>query len=279
MCADAVVQKQSSCSFIQHILKENNFVCVRYWVNELTGRHIDEFERFTIQSRLASCAERSGFANVNHYVEFLGSQTTDFTLPCWQMLIDAVLETETWFRRESQHFNFLQQILMPTLPEGAAFLSAGCGEGEEAFDIAFECADYFGLNTNWHVDAIDIRAEAIDNAKLAQWHEGDCVPLPVKFSERYFEKHQFGLKVTAKVRERVRFNCQNLLDVNEESKYSVIFCRNLLMDMEKTVARRVIDKMMSALVPEGVLIVSFNENLGEFVRPDTLLSPNIARKI
>lgn len=284
MCADAVAQKQDCCSFTQHILKENNFACVRYWINELTGRHIEEFERFTIQSRLAPCAERTGFANVNRYVEFLGDQTSDFTLPCWQVLIDAVLETDTWFRRESKQFNFLRQILLPTLPENAAFLSAGCGEGEEAFDIAFECAEYFGLTSNWHIDAIDIRAEAIDNARLGQWEDVNCTTLPSQFLDSYFEKHQYanqihGVKVVPKIREKVTFICQNLLHLNEDRKYNVIFCRNVLLDMEKSIAKIIIAKMMNALLPEGVLIVSYNENLEEFVNPDLLISPTIARKM
>ena len=47
-------------------------------------------------------------------------------------------------------------------------LSAGCGEGEEAFDMAFDCSEHFGLDSSWKVDGIDIRHDAIDLAKLAQ---------------------------------------------------------------------------------------------------------------
>jgi len=304
MCADVVAQNQGCSSFTQHILRENNFVCVRYWINELTGRHIDEFERFTIQSRLAPCAERSGFANVNHYVEFLGSQTADFSLPCWQELMDAVLETETWFRREAKHFNFLKQILLPVIPDDAILLSAGCGDGEEAFDMAFECADYFGINAGWQVDAFDIRTEAIRSAKLAYWNNVDCASLPDKFLDSYFEKQESekqesekqesekqlfhkhklgiqkqGLNVIPEIREKVTFICQNLLEVHIANRYCVIFCRNLLMDMEKTIARRVVSKLMDALTPDGVLIVSYTETLEEFVQPNALISPTIARKI
>lgn len=278
MSAEVVPVKQGCCSFTQHILKENNFVCVRYWLNELTGKKIEDFERFTLQSRLAGCAERTGFANVNQFVEYLGEQTYDFSQPCWQRLIDAALETDSWFRREARHFNFLQQIVLPELDSDCRILSAGCGAGEEAFDIAFECASRFGTKTNWRVEGIDVRSEAIESAKMAYWEAEDCALISHDYQEQYFEPFHQGFRVVEEIRNKTRFGCANLLHKGNGQLYDVVFCRNLLMDMEKRCAQILIDNMMQRLKSGGYLIVSHNETLADFIASDSLLSPHIAKK-
>ena len=278
MSGEAVSVQQDCYSFTQHILKQNNFICVRYWLNELTGTNIEEFGRFTIQSRLASCAGRLGFANVNQFVEFLAEQTNDFTQPCWQQLLDAALETDSWFRREARHFNFLRQIVLPELTDTCRVLSAGCGAGEEAFDIAFECIQYFGLEAGWQVEGIDIRAEAIRFAKTGRWETEDCGPVSDDNLAKFFEPCQQGLRIKSSIREKVNFRCQNLLQAKNDEQYHVVFCRNLLVDMEKRSAQTLIDNMMACLKPGGYLLVSHSEKLADFINNAYLLSPHIARK-
>lgn len=283
MSNEVVAVNQDCYSFNQHILKENNFVCVCYWLNELTGRKTDDLQRFIIQSRLAGCADRLGYASVNHFVESLGEQTSDFTLPCWQVLLDAALETESWYRRESHHFSFLQQIVFPEMEysrkgDGYRLLSAGCGSGEEAYDLAFECAEHFGIEANWHVDGIDVRSEAVELAKISHWDEADCTVLPERYVYTFFERSFHGFRVSQPIRDKVGFQVANLLQFEIDNQYDVIFCRNLLVEMEKRSGQLLIRKLFDSLRAGGYLVCSHSEKLADYLNADFLLSPNIARK-
>lgn len=73
-------------------------------------------------------------------------------------------------------------------------------------------------------------------------------------------------------------HCQNLLHFEQQNAYEVIFCRNVIMDMEKRSGVMLIEKLMSVLKPNGYLIVSRYENLKNIVTSENLLSPQIARK-
>lgn len=279
MSAEAALNHSECCSFTPYILRENNFKRVCYWLNELAGRDLNEFERFTVQSRLASCADQLKFTNVNHYIEYLAAQTCDYTLPCWQTFLDVLLETESWFRRESKHFNFLKQVVFPSLSNEISVLCAGCGDGAEAFDIAFECAEFYGFDASWNIDAIDVRSGAIVSAKHATWQEEDCNFLPEILVDKYFQSVPDGMQVTQSIRERIAFSCENLLNLACCQKYDLIFCRNLLIDMDKSAADRVLLRLMSALKPEGFLFVSHHENIRDCIAAEYLLTPNIVRKL
>lgn len=157
-------------------------------------------------------------------------------------------------------------------------LSAGCGEGEEAFDMAFECAEHFGLDSSWKVDGRDIRHDAIDLAKLDQWEFEDCAVLPQSYLNRWLQPRHNGLKILPELRAKMDCHCQNLLHFEQQNAYEVIFCRNVIMDMEKRSGVMLIEKLMSVLKPNGYLIVSRYENLKNIVTSENLLSPQIARK-
>ena len=157
-------------------------------------------------------------------------------------------------------------------------LSAGCGEGEEAFDMAFECAEHLGLDSSWQVGGIDIRHDAIDLAKFAQWEFENRAVLPQSHLNRWLQPRHNGLEILPELRVKMGCHCQNLLHLEQQNAYKVIFCRNVIMDMEKRRGDMLIEKLMSVLKPNGYLGVSRNENLKNIVTSENLLFPQIARK-
>ena len=116
------------------------------------------------EHRLGPIARREGYANVEalltnlwaHPVASLG----------WAV-IEALLNPETWFRRDRAPFRVFERELLPALasarPSGQVRVwSAGCSTGQEAWSIAMA-----GLETGARIEVVatDLSHRAIEKAR------------------------------------------------------------------------------------------------------------------
>lgn len=260
-------------------LTEQNFSRIQYWLNRLSGRELKDYEKLTIQSRLSSCAVLAGCDNVNQYIDMLAEQSNDFSLSEWQCFVEHLLVSESWFRREARLFQFLKQLVFPEMSSDIRILSAGCGSGEEAYDIAFECAEFFGLFGAWKVVALDISHTAIVQADEGCFAAAHCRLLPQKFIRHYMTEQNQSVKVSGAIREKLSFQQHNLLQLKEDIPYQVVFCRNVLMDMDKKSAELLIHKLSAVLDKGGYLIVSHNESLQPYFPKAQCLTPYIVKML
>ncbi|MCV0414023.1 MAG: chemotaxis protein CheR [Brevundimonas sp.] len=219
------------------------------------------------EHRLGPIARREGYANVEalltnlwaHPVASLG----------WAV-IEALLNPETWFRRDRTPFRVFERELLPALasarPSGQVRVwSAGCSTGQEAWSIAMA-----GLETGARIEVVatDLSHRAVEKARLGRYTGFEIQRgLTAKTMLRWFEPEEDQWRVKPDLARVVSFARANLLDEPvDDARHDVIFCRNVLTDMEPARRARVLDGLEQRLVDDGCLFLGADERLeGETV--------------
>lgn len=205
-----------------------------------------------------SCAHRLLSAPLTHReIEILASHLT---------------VGETYFFREKQSFDVLEQHILPALlraREGTErrlrIWSAGCCTGEEPYSIAMLLDRLIPNSAEWNITllATDINPAFLRKATEGEYGEWSFRATPDWVKNRYFQPRGAGRFVLdGRIRKRVAFSYLNLADdaypslTNNTNAMDVIFCRNVLMYFSAERARTVVDNFRRALVDGGWLIVS-----------------------
>ncbi|WP_424100480.1 CheR family methyltransferase [Moorena producens] len=183
-----------------------------------------------------------------------------------EALIETVVVLETWFFRDKQPFGFLSRYLRSEwLPNPnhpiLRVLSIPCSTGEEPYSIAMTLLDV-GLTPNqFRIDAIDISKEALQKARRALYSRNSFRGNQLQQRKRYFKQTTDGYELCQLVRNTVNFKHGNILDPLglAQSNYDIIFCRNLLIYLDKSARFRAIELLDRLLMPKGLLFVGSAE--------------------
>jgi len=194
----------------------------------------------------------------------------------WCML-DAITTNETHFFREPGHFHFLEQEVFPAWQQPAAsrrqhrtirVWSAGCSTGQEAYSLAMVLVDRFPPSMGWSIEifASDISRRALAVAEEGVWDAKKAHEIPPYYLRNYTLKglgeNRGKIKAAPAIRV-VRFQRLNLNDnvYPGIGTFNLIFCRNVLIYFDLESRKRVIERLLNHLAPEGYLFLGHAETL------------------
>jgi len=247
----------------------------RQLVEKRAGILLEPHDLTAFASAVEQGMARTAIAQPEDYFEYLERERgrSEF-----EHLLGQVVNNETYFFREPQHFELLQKILSTICTGDRDFqkdplriLSAGCSTGEEPYSIAIELLDLAHRfpGFNFEVVGIDISQSALNQARQAIYG-GNSFRSPAAVARRdtWFKpvgNHQFQLIDAA--RSKVEFRCLNL---NSDSflndllgAMDVIFFRNVLIYLSPAARLRACRSLVSALRPSGSLFTGTSETLSE----------------
>lgn len=209
-------------------------------------------------------------------------------------LIDAISTNHTYFFRESPHFDFLREHILPEMATrrqtekwtGFPIWSAASSSGEEPYSLAILLAQTLGLNSawQWHIDATDISNRILAQARTGVYRTEQITPLPQEILRTYFQKgfgpQEGNYRVQSALIDRVRFRQCNLLDPGSpyEHLFPVIFCRNVMIYFDRPTQEELVAKLTRQLLPGGYLLVGQSESLTGIDHPLEAVRPSIYRK-
>lgn len=214
------------------------------------------------EHRLGPVARREGYANVEALLANLWANPVASL--AWSV-IEALLNAETWFRRDRAPFHILEHELLPALtqarPGGKVKIwSAGCSTGQEAWSIAMAA-----LEAGAAVDlvATDLSQRAVEKARSGLYTGFEIQRgLSARTMLRWFEPMEDQWIVKPELAQAVRFVRANMLDEpTDDSRFDVIFCRNVVGDMEPARRARLLDGLERRLVDDGCLFLGVDEPL------------------
>jgi chemotaxis protein methyltransferase CheR len=191
-------------------------------------------------------------------------------------LVEEVSLGETWFFREPHQFDYLRDVIFPSLIESGVerlrIWSAACSTGEEAYSlaIAFEQFVTSYPRAQAEIFATDVRNRALMDASQARYKEDSLREVSPQTLERYFElgTNSTGEPdgthlVIADVRRRVTFRRVNLLEraywKSIPNRFDLIVCANLLTYLSNTAARQMVTNLTNSLREGGYLMVAPGE--------------------
>jgi chemotaxis protein methyltransferase CheR len=214
------------------------------------------------EHRLGPIARREGYANVEALLTNLWAQPV---ASLGWAVIETLLNPETWFRRDRAPFDVLEKELLPALARARAearvrIWSAGCSTGQEAWSIAMAGHE---AGAKVEVIATDLSQRAIEKARSGVYTGFEVQRgLTARTMLRWFEPAEDQWRVRDELADVVRFGRANLLDEPTDSaRFDVIFCRNVIGDMEPQRRARVLDGLERRLVDDGCLFLGADERL------------------
>ena len=214
------------------------------------------------EHRLGPVARRESFDSVDAMLASLWAKPV---ASLGWAVIEAMLNAETWFRRDRAPFDTFARELLPAIgpvrPEGRVRVwSAGCSSGQEAYSLAIGALD---AGANVEITATDLSQRAIDKARGGLFSGFEVQRgLPTPSLLRWFQPSEDQWAVRPELAAAVRFARANLLDEPAgDQKFDVIFCRHVLNDMDPARRGGVIESLERRLVDDGCLFLGPDERL------------------
>ncbi|MDP1737190.1 MAG: protein-glutamate O-methyltransferase CheR [Caulobacter sp.] len=242
------------------------------------GLKIDPARTYLIESRLGPLARREAYGSVAELITGLRARREE---PLIWALVEAMTSSETAFFRDRTPFQQFRDEILPTLsrmrgPEPIRIWSAGCSTGQEAYSLAMIAEAGQGLEPGVRIEIYgsDISERALEKAQAGVYNPFEVQRgLPIQLLVDHFDKVEDTWRLSPRIRQRVRWRRINLAaDLSAVGRFDVIFCRNVLCDLDEAVRPRVLEGLAAALPADGFLVLGVEETplgLTDAYRPIT----------
>lgn len=247
-------------------MSQANFAEIKALAYDWTGIKLSDLKENMIYGRLARRVRALDLRDFNQYCELLKTEHTEEK----REFINAITTNLTSFFRESHHFDFIKNQLVPTLlvrnqaSKKIRIWSAGCSTGEEPYSIAMVVASIAQLKS-WDVKilATDLDSNVLERASSAVYNPDRFASFPSAYKQ-YIKKAATGdrVKIVDDVRQMIRFNQLNLLQTwPMKQRFDIIFCRNVVIYFDLETQKLLFNRYADKLVDNGHLFIGHSENL------------------
>lgn len=255
---------------------------IRGWLVQRCGIHFPEHKIDQLRQRLTkvqrdfTCATLSDMAARLH-----GDAAPDLQLA----VMHAASTNHTYFFREPDVLDAVRSQILPTLAnrDDIRIWSAACASGDEAFTIAIQIAEAYGLAAlrRTHILGTDISAPMIQQAEagLVPDHRLDHVPQDIL--AKYFKPEGPG---QYRIRQELR-DCCTFRQMNLKTRpypfrraFQAVFCRNVLYYFERGDQIATLRALHDVTEPGGWLVTSVTENVRDLAQPWTALANGLFRR-
>ncbi len=271
----------------EYALHDDDFRKISALVAKRSGIVIDDRKRAFIHGRLGRRLRILGLANFAEYCRLLegpeGAGEQD-------MLVNAITTNHTSFFRESHHFDYLAQTVLPATIKANGprngrlrLWSAGCSTGEEPYSLAMTLRDCRLPMNGWDVRvlATDLDTNVVRHAAEGLYDAERVEAIPPPLRKQYVSTEPDGrAAMDDTLRSLITFKPLNLLeDWPMTGPFDVIFCRNVVIYFDKPTQRRLFDRFATILRPDGWLFVGHSESLTNISDRFDLVGRTIYRRI
>jgi len=255
-----------------------------------TGQDFPAARGWRIGTALSGLFRTHGIASLDQLVAKLGLSRHS---PLAREVVEALLNNETYFFRDRAIFDLLANKVLPDLAERRAstrqlsIWSVGCSTGQEALSLAMLFSE---REARWHGWTIRILGTDVSRAVIDVARSGCYTPfqiqrgLAVGQMVQFFDETPQGWRAQERLRRMVRFELHNILEplpasIAAPGAFDLILCRNVLLYFDDSTRARAFERLGSALVPDGWMILGAGETtIGQtdLIAPDRTL-PSLYR--
>lgn len=268
------------------MISEKEFNRISYHLKSRYGIDMGQ-KKEIVNGRLENYLRAGGWSS---YTEYMNDVESDVTGRLEKELVNMLTTNHTYFMRESEHFEFLKQVVLPWAKkkeEATKNLFLWCGAastGEEPYTLAMIMKDFFGLeHPNWDtkVLATDISTDALSHAIQGVYPKEALAKLPENWKRRFFRLTPDGAHyiATQELKNEVLFRKFNLMDPFPfKRKHHIVFLRNVMIYFDAPTRRELIRKIYDNMEPGGYLFVGQTETIDRNSVPFQMIQPSIFRK-
>ena len=266
-------------------LTDDTFRRVSEIMYESIGLSFSASKKPLISSRLASRIRKIGLPLFEAYADLLEDhgQAAEF-----QMAVDLLTTNETYFFREPQHYELLEQELVSRKSRAPlAIWSAASSFGDEAYSTAMLLSDLQRkgqIGPDWSVLGTDISHRVLLSATEAVYPQDRLRHVPPEQLRRHCLEGAGSaagqVMMHDQLRSRVSFGQLNLTkDFNGLGPFDVVFLRNVLIYFDPPTKIAVVDRVLAALRPGGLFFMGTAEGRVGCKTPLKAVIPGAYRKV
>jgi chemotaxis protein methyltransferase CheR len=248
-------------------LDAREFAHLRHLIQETTGIHLKDAKLQMVQSRLTKRLRVLGLEDFGAYVSYLAEHPEEIT-----DMINRITTNKTHFFRESKHFRFLAEHVLPAAADLGGEIRGWCAAsstGEEPYTIAMVVARFLRSRRDARARllASDLDTQVLAHARRGAYPRSALADIPRSLANEFTrpepgdEAASFGF--VPEVKDLVRFRAVNLMDARYPIREPLhfIFCRNVFIYFTRDDRDRVVDRFIDLLHPGGHLFVGHSEVL------------------
>ena len=264
-----------------HAISEKEFAQFQRFIFDAAGITLSSAKKALVMSRLARRLQQHQLSSFGEYFRLLSSGEAPTET---QVAIDLLTTNETYFFRETKHFELLRELALDARRQAQTMRvwSAASSTGEEAYSIAMVLADCMLENT-WEVIGSDISSRVLERARFGHYSLERATHIPLDYLKRFCLKgigdHQGTLLIERNLRNRVQFMQINLnATLPRLGLFDVVFLRNVMIYFNECTKRQVVDRILSSLKPGGYFMVGHSESLHGINDAVQQIAPSIYRQ-
>ena len=263
-------------------------------ITERYGIKMPPEKKIMFQARLQRRLHELNIESFDEYAAILFSDSNEPTEI--SLLADFISTNKTEFFRETEHFRFLAENILPkyfknntsNLFPKLNFWSAGCSSGQEAYSAGIQFEEFMRIQQirfDYSILATDISGRMLRLAREAVYPMSQVDEIPLELKHRYFLKSKNvkdpKVKVIKAIREKVKVGHLNLMDglYSFDAPFDVIFLRNTLIYFDPGVQLKVLTKVLDCLKTGGYLFIGHSESLINLHLPIQSIAPSVYVKI
>jgi len=269
-------------------LQDEDFLQISAFIEEHYGIQLPVSKKMMVEARLQRRLKATNISTFGEYFSLVFSPEgrTEF-----QKMIDLITTNKTDFFRESNHFDFLSESVLPGLvreQDTINIWSSACSSGEEVYSILITLEEYFFRTLRsvpYSILGTDLSMQVLEKAARAIYDEDRLDNVPLYIKKRYFLKNKDRENPKARVKpdllKSVAFKQLNLLKEIKgiDFNFDIIFCRNVLIYFNREVQQEVVSKLIRHLKPGGFLLIGHSESLNNMSLPVRQVKPTVYQKI
>lgn len=233
-----------------------------------TGQQLTMSRRWRIETALSSLLREREIGSLDELITILvmGREPS-----LSQMVVEALLNNETYFFRDRSPFDTLQRHALPELAikreksRRIRIWSAGCSTGQEVYSLAMLFAEQPEQWQGWTVDILgtDVSTACIDRARAGAYSQFEVQRgLGINQMIKWFEERADGWRAVEALRKPIRFQVHNILEfAPHPGGFDIVLCRNVLLYLSAEKKALAFERIASAMVEDGWLMLGAGETV------------------
>lgn len=246
----------------KEFLRIVKYVSVRYGI-DLSSKKV------IVEGRMSNYLANQGYISFDSYMDKIEADSTGEEA---QNLINMLTTNHTYFMRETDHFDFLFNVVLPKLKEknlrtkDIRIWCAASSTGEEAYTLAMILKDFFAFDyQDWDTTilATDISRRVLEIAVKGVYKAEQVETLPERWVKNNFKRCDADFyQIKPELRDKVIFRQFNLMDpLPFRKKLDVVFLRNVMIYFNEETKRNLINRIYDFMEPGGYLFIGATENI------------------
>ncbi|WP_294392774.1 CheR family methyltransferase [uncultured Sphingomonas sp.] len=236
-------------------------------LEQVTGQQLASARRWRLETALHPVMKDHNIHSLDMLAAMV-AQNGSATLR--EAVVEALLNHETSFYRDLAVFKAIAGDVLPAMAGSRSdarrlrIWSAGCSTGQEPYSLGLLLAAQETQWAGWSIDILgsDVSPQAVQQARQGLYSQMEIQRgLPITELLARFDQDGEHWRIRPQGQARLGFMVHNLLDAPPPGRFDMILCRNVLLYFSAERKRQVLDRLASAIAPDGVLVLGAGETV------------------